>query len=279
MTYLSVPLNADAPCTPCPPRGVDCTGGTLALHTDAWYSVRDNPTVDGSTEMHTCFNDECCVIAGAALACDESKGYFGPLCGACDRDNAQKRGAFTRSGRGCEACWPPWASWLAFCGIGVGALAVLIYLVVRHSFAAALGDYSACALPSAPFTASTSPSPPLRAASLRFSSLDTSRRPPKSGRLAPPNGRRAGHLQGEGDGSLQPSGVASERHRRRIAHGAHARQVRAAFADLRPVSPQHGAAAGGAHPLRADHAPDGADRATRAPWAPRGGGADVQGQV
>ena len=152
MTYLHFPGNTTSttatPCTSCPSVGASCAGGVLQLSNDAWYDIDENPTVDKDTEMHTCFNDECCINTATVPVCDASKGYFGPLCGACDRDNEQRNGTFTRSGRGCVRCWRPWASWLATVALGGAALVALTYLVMRHKFDVPKGDYSAyCTFP------------------------------------------------------------------------------------------------------------------------------------
>jgi hypothetical protein len=131
-------------CVSCPALGVDCRGGRLTLKTGAWYSVEHNPIVDENTDMHTCFNDECCLAE--EVACDKSKGYMGALCGGCDLDNDQGRGSFTRSGSGCFKCWELWTSWSGVSGIGCVVLVALIYLVVHHTFAVAVGDHSTCDL-------------------------------------------------------------------------------------------------------------------------------------
>jgi hypothetical protein len=96
--------------------------------------------------MHTCFNDECCLASSEGVACDESKGYTGALCGGCDLDNDQGRGSFTRSGSGCLKCWDLLTSWAGVIGIGCLVLVALVYLVVCHSFAVAVGDHSTCDL-------------------------------------------------------------------------------------------------------------------------------------
>jgi hypothetical protein len=150
-TYVHLSGDAadeDYPCTACPARGVACAEGKLLLDATTWYSFEHNADgVNEYTEMHTCFNDECCINTAMVSVCDASKGYFGPLCGACNRDNEQRngtQGTFTRSGRGCLGCWRPWASWLATVALGGVALVGLTYLVVRHDFAVQKGDYGAC---------------------------------------------------------------------------------------------------------------------------------------
>jgi hypothetical protein len=82
-------------CEECPLRGVKCRDGILNFNDGDekwWYNFVKDPVVRSGTSMHACFNDECCVFtttdqSATKLSCDESKGYQGPLCGACDRDN------------------------------------------------------------------------------------------------------------------------------------------------------------------------------------------------
>jgi len=133
-----------------------CRDGTLTLERKAWYDFAKNAIISSETKMHTCLNDVCCLVSSAAvnasaaattdaetLACNVALGYFGPLCGACDRDNEQGRGFFTRSGRGCGECWLPWITWSTVSTMAVALLFVIGYFVVRHSFAASQGDYGA----------------------------------------------------------------------------------------------------------------------------------------
>jgi hypothetical protein len=110
-----------------------------------WYPFKDNAIIGSETEIHECFNDECCEYSNnkQTLACNTEKGYYGPLCGACDRDNEQDQGFFTRSGGGCVECWPPLASWIGTVALVTVALLLLLYIVVRHDFAVPKGDYSA----------------------------------------------------------------------------------------------------------------------------------------
>jgi hypothetical protein len=78
-----------------------------------------------------------------SLSCNSKKGYFGPLCGACDRDNDRGGGFFTRSGALCAQCWDDVGSYFAVLGLIVLLLIGMCHLVLRHSFNRAVGDYSA----------------------------------------------------------------------------------------------------------------------------------------
>ena len=144
--YSSKPVgNASSTCIQCPSRGVQCAGGILKLDDSAWYPLSTTKTIIESTNMYTCFNDESCLYdsSKSVLTCDVSKGYLGPLCGGCDRDNEQGRGSYTRSGRGCAKCFESWLNWLAFIGIGLLVLLALVYLVNRHNFNVAPGEFGA----------------------------------------------------------------------------------------------------------------------------------------
>ena len=131
-------------CSECPPSGVTCAGGVLTLEKKAWYPP-STAVITSTTEMHTCFNDESCETydENSRVRCNIGKGYFGPLCGGCDRDNEQGVGFFTRSGLGCAKCWSDSLSWLAFLAIGLGVVFAMTYLDVHHTFAAPKGEYGA----------------------------------------------------------------------------------------------------------------------------------------
>ena len=137
-----------ATCRACPAVGVSCLDGVLQIDATSWLPHREwgNETIGEMTQFYKCFNDECCVQPGPfalIVACREEKGYYGPLCGACDRDNARGHGRFTRSGRGCFKCWPDTLVWLASMSLAIGLAAVVMYLVALHTFAAPQGEYSA----------------------------------------------------------------------------------------------------------------------------------------
>ena len=144
--YSSKPVgNASSTCIRCPSRGAQCAGGLLVLDDSAWYPLSTTKTIIESTNMYTCFNEEACLLNAdkTRVECNVAKGYFGPLCGGCDRDNEQGHGSFTRSGGGCAKCWSAVESWFTFVGIGNGIVFVMGYLVAQHSFAAPIGQYGA----------------------------------------------------------------------------------------------------------------------------------------
>ena len=47
-------------CALCPTTGTTCINGLLSFDPDTWYPP-DTTTFDEDTEIHECFNDECCV--------------------------------------------------------------------------------------------------------------------------------------------------------------------------------------------------------------------------
>jgi hypothetical protein len=122
-----------------------CENGRVALDAKTWYPLDASTQLGEETEIHECFNDECCVSYNVStrVRCNGEKGYYGPLCGACDRDNENGLGFFTRSGRGCAKCWPDWVSWPSLGGIVAALLLVIGYLAVHHSFAVPQGEYVA----------------------------------------------------------------------------------------------------------------------------------------
>ena len=133
-------------CVACPAFGVSCLNGELQIKTRVWLPPRvwGNLTLDENTVLYRCFNDECCVTPppfAYTVTCNAEKGYMGPLCGACDRDNVQGRGRFTRSGSGCLACWRDSFVWLASCAMACALFVGVAYLVVHHTFAAPRGEY------------------------------------------------------------------------------------------------------------------------------------------
>ena len=133
-------------CRSCPARAATCSGGVIRLDAKFWWEGMAEGGDDGnakvyildkSTQVHTCFNDECCELIdkGAAMACNTKLGYEGPLCGACRAPD------FTRSGRGCSKCWKTAANVFAVIGLVLTIVTAVAYLVVQHNFASPLGEY------------------------------------------------------------------------------------------------------------------------------------------
>jgi hypothetical protein len=121
-------------------------GGLVDIAAGYWFLAASSATtkITPNTELYACMNDECCAAYdGIRVRCNVEKGYYGPICGGCDRDNEQGAGFFTRSGSGCAQCWSPELSWLAFLAIGFGLVLAMVFLVAQHNFAAPKGEYGA----------------------------------------------------------------------------------------------------------------------------------------
>ena len=120
-----------------------CENGRLALEAKTWYPLDTTKQLGKETEIHECFNDECCVLYNVStrVRCNEERGYYGPLCGACDR----KQGAM-RSGGGCVICWEAWQNYIATTGITAAWVGVIGYYTIFEDFDAPEGDYASSAL-------------------------------------------------------------------------------------------------------------------------------------
>ena len=118
-------------CRNCPTMRAKCENGRLALEAKTWYPLDTTKQLGKETEIHECFNDECCVLYNVStrVRCDGEKGYYGPVCGACNRDNGAMR-----SGKACAFCWHSEANASASLGLGVLLLVFIVYLVVQHNF-------------------------------------------------------------------------------------------------------------------------------------------------
>ena len=126
-------------CRTCP-TGATCRSGTLVFDIDTWYNAPASAILDDALETHTCFNEECCeqYDLRSRVKCNTHQGYYGPLCGACDRDHGAMR-----SGRGCTFCPKPWEIHLSFAVLVLAFVAFIVYLVAQHDFDVPMGVYSA----------------------------------------------------------------------------------------------------------------------------------------
>jgi hypothetical protein len=135
-----------AVCAKCPSaKALDCTNGVLEWQPKAWYDP-SIPThaIDENTEVHQCFNDVCCMNPDgdkSRVECVKELGYYGPLCGACDR----KRD-FIRSGFGCQKCWQKVYSYLGSAVMIVAFVVVVMCFAVVTDFDRPSGDYSGVVL-------------------------------------------------------------------------------------------------------------------------------------
>jgi len=150
----SVPANVllDSPsvervCAQCPAASsklLSCNGGIIRWEPKAWYDFEKTPAhlIGPLTEIHRCFNDESCTRSDAGgVACATSKGYYGPLCGACDREKG-----FIRSGFGCKECWETVYSYLGSAGLVVAFVAMVGWFTVAQDFDRPRDDYSGVVL-------------------------------------------------------------------------------------------------------------------------------------
>ena len=139
---LQKSVNVKATCEQCPVRGVSCRSGVLLLEVGTWYD-QELGFVVADTEMHTCFNEECCTYdeSSSQLSCATELGYVGPLCGGCDRDDEQGHGHHTRSGLRCAKCWSDGWSWFAFMLFIIFLCIAIAFLVIRYDFGVDHGEY------------------------------------------------------------------------------------------------------------------------------------------
>ena len=143
-------VSAEILCKQCPPvsnKLLLCTAGVLAWEDEAWYNWEETPphAIDETTEVHRCFNDEACVFPDgddrSRVACDTAKGYYGPLCGACDRDTG-----FIRSGYGCQRCLKMLYSYLGSAALVLAFLVMVGWFTIAQDFDRPAHDYSGVVL-------------------------------------------------------------------------------------------------------------------------------------
>ena len=108
------------------------------LDATTWYSFEHNADgVNEYTEMHACFNDECCMSPNASnprVRCDASKGYSGPLCGACGpRSTGPTSTAAVRSGRVCTACWTQGENIVATVALASVVVGTAVFVSLRST--------------------------------------------------------------------------------------------------------------------------------------------------
>ena len=150
-SYRLTPLNRtheSSTCEVCPSRGVECRGGVLELDTArlAWYDFEKSHVIREDTEIHSCFNDECCAYSDMPkpLACNTEKGYEGPLCGACIREledpNTKETKNFLRSSFGCVQCWEPEYNWFVLVAMTLGVGLLFVYVAAFRSTTRRVGE-------------------------------------------------------------------------------------------------------------------------------------------
>ena len=125
----------DSTCTQCPAKGVRCVGGVLKIDVGTWFPL-DTTLLAAETEIHRCFNNECCEYddSRSALSCNEELGYSGPLCGVCGE-------GFVRSGTKCRECFDNWLNIVFFIGIAIATIVVLAFLAVEYKFSVPMNQH------------------------------------------------------------------------------------------------------------------------------------------
>ena len=133
---LSLPPLSPSPFRPslfstCPiSSAVACLNGKVQWKSDdgifPWYWGE----VTQDTEVHACWNTLSCITNGdgSSVTCNTNAGYYGPLCGACDRDNEQGLGSFTRSGYVCAKCSSTATNILVVAALMIGIVIVAVYV-------------------------------------------------------------------------------------------------------------------------------------------------------
>ena len=256
-TCTSCPANtyhfrsSEEDCTTCPAVGTECLDSQLQIIDKFWVNSPANTSafeIGKETKLYPCANDESCLHSprnARHVDCDISLGYFGPLCGACDRDNVQGHGTFTRSGRGCTKCWNDAESWGGVLGIALSIVLVVTYLVAHHSFAAPKGEYGATVQKIA-----------MSYLQVRLQELLRVYFPPRMphsfihhhlllisrSSSLPADARSSWSLQSKGHRSFHRAGVTPRRNYRRFDHIDAANQVCDEVADLRALPAHDGAA-------------------------------------
>ena len=121
-----------ARCIDCPPAGVSCDAGILALRPNYYRPAgQAGHPVGPDTELHPCYNAEACTVPfmnASAPVYGCSYGYTGPLCGVCDADVN-----YARFGEACAVCWSVGASATFLAVVVVVVLAVLTRVALRTS--------------------------------------------------------------------------------------------------------------------------------------------------
>ena len=145
-------VEASSSCEECPEsRLLACSAGLVMWEKTAWYDdgewvgsgnsqewVSRNSPVNKKTEVHECFNDISCVLSDdkSTVSCLTEQGYYGPLCGGCDKGRK-----FIRNGYVCTECYDPHLNWLVAVGLCCGILVVVAYIGAFRNTSQKVGDF------------------------------------------------------------------------------------------------------------------------------------------
>ena len=156
-TYASS-QDGDSSCVPCPPSKVlSCDAGTLDFKRNAWYNIGQwkrndqdelvwesaNTEITEASIIYNCFNDVCCrhPVDGtpdgdrSRVECNTEFGYYGPLCGGCDKSRG-----FYRDGFKCAQCRSKSDNWTIVGMLALGAFCMLVYVSAFHRTKQEVGE-------------------------------------------------------------------------------------------------------------------------------------------
>ena len=135
-------------CTSCP-VGVQCVDGVLSTLPGYYLALTDDMMarpaaynltmlpggrvaaayVAATTELHTCWNTEACVVNASERSYGCAEGYSGTLCGVCRMDER-----WVKSGAKCTPCADPTVDFVALTLIIMFILLILMYLSLFMDF-------------------------------------------------------------------------------------------------------------------------------------------------
>ena len=129
----------DGSCSSCPRIGVLCEDSVVQISSNFWLPPPPNAsafTMTPDTILYPCASIDACLSAApgsVVVECNAAAGYFGPLCGACDRNNKLGRGEFTRSGRTCAKCWGDGLNSFSIACLLVGIVVAAVVVTLRNT--------------------------------------------------------------------------------------------------------------------------------------------------
>ena len=126
--------NGIAECIKCPRSlGLACRFGVLEWKPKAWYDVQiSTHEIDQSTRIFECLNSISCMFPDgdtSRVECNTKEGYYGPLCGACDRTRD-----FIRTGYGCYKCWNKRSSIIGTLVVIIGFIVIVAWITLVVDF-------------------------------------------------------------------------------------------------------------------------------------------------
>ena len=101
-----------------------------------WSSTND--AITKSSIIYNCFNDVCCIFPDgdtSKVECNTKSGYYGPLCGGCDKSRGYYRNSFV-----CEKCRSNSDNWTVVAVLAVAAFFVVVYVSAFHRTKRDIGE-------------------------------------------------------------------------------------------------------------------------------------------